>query len=72
MGSFAVPFFGLRYPERSKSVVPVCRGHGAQEGWEDIHKKNFNDFADALEVEGEAFYPRRILSFYDVQRKCLP
>jgi len=54
MGSFAVLFFGLRYPDRAKSVMPVCCGYGAQEGWEDIHKDNFNDFADALEVEGEA------------------
>ena len=48
MGSFAALFFGLRYPQMARSVVPVCCGYGAAEGWKDIHKRNFNEFADAL------------------------
>jgi pimeloyl-ACP methyl ester carboxylesterase len=52
MGSFTALFFGIRHPDRARSVVPICCGYGAQEGWEEIHKKNFFDFADAIEREG--------------------
>ncbi|MCG8548655.1 MAG: alpha/beta hydrolase [Alphaproteobacteria bacterium] len=54
MGSFAALFFGLRYPELARSVVPVCCGYGAAEGWEDLHKKNFFEFAEALEDDAKA------------------
>jgi len=48
MGSFTALFFGLRYPELARSVVPICCGYGAEEDWADTHKENFFAFADAL------------------------
>jgi len=49
MGSFTALFFGMRHPELARSVVPVCCGYGAEKGWDEIHKKNFFEFADLLE-----------------------
>jgi pimeloyl-ACP methyl ester carboxylesterase len=49
MGSFTALFFGLRHPELARSVVPVCCGYGAEPKWDEIHKKNFFEFADLLE-----------------------
>jgi pimeloyl-ACP methyl ester carboxylesterase len=49
MGSFSALFFGMRHPELARSVSPVCCGYGAEKGWDEIHKKNFNDFAGLLE-----------------------
>jgi len=49
MGSFTALFFGMRYPELARSVVPVCCGYGAEPGWEAIHRRNFFEFADLLE-----------------------
>jgi pimeloyl-ACP methyl ester carboxylesterase len=52
MGSFTTLYFGLKYPEMARSLTVVCCGYGTQEGWDDVHKKNFFAFADALEKEG--------------------
>ena len=49
MGSFTSLFFGMRYPELARSVAPVCCGYGAERGWDEIHKKNFFEFARLLE-----------------------
>lgn len=48
MGSFTSLFFGMRHPDRALSVTPVCCGYGAEKGWDEIHKRNFFAFADAL------------------------
>ena len=48
MGSFTSLFFGMRHPERARSVTPVCCGYGAEKGWDEIHQRNFLGFADAL------------------------
>ena len=49
MGSFTALFFGMRHPDLARSVVPVCCGYGAEKGWEEIHRRNFHEFADLLE-----------------------
>jgi len=49
MGSFTSLFFGMRHPDRARSVIPVCCGYGAEKGWDEIHKRNFFSMADALE-----------------------
>jgi pimeloyl-ACP methyl ester carboxylesterase len=49
MGSFTSLFFGMRHPELARSVVPVCCGYGAEPGWEELHRRNFFEFADLLE-----------------------
>lgn len=49
MGSFTSLFFGMRHPGRARSVVPVCCGYGAEKGWDDVHRRNFHELADALE-----------------------
>jgi pimeloyl-ACP methyl ester carboxylesterase len=49
MGSFTSLFFGMRHPELARSVIPVCCGYGAEEGWAEIHRKNFFELADLLE-----------------------
>ncbi|TCT09649.1 alpha/beta fold hydrolase [Paralcaligenes ureilyticus] len=49
MGSFSSLFFGMRHPELARSVTPVCCGYGAEKGWDEIHKRNFFEFADLLE-----------------------
>lgn len=54
MGSFTSLFFGMRHPHRALSATPVCCGYGAEKGWDEIHKRNFNAFADALEDHAEA------------------
>jgi pimeloyl-ACP methyl ester carboxylesterase len=54
MGSFTSLFFGMRHPARALSVAPVCCGYGAEKGWDEIHKRNFHAFADALENDAEA------------------
>ncbi len=54
MGSFTTLFFGLRHPELARSIVPVCCGYGAEPQWEDIHRKNFFEFADLLDNPGTA------------------
>jgi pimeloyl-ACP methyl ester carboxylesterase len=37
MGSFTSLFFGMRHPDRARSVTPVCCGYGAEKGWDEIH-----------------------------------
>lgn len=54
MGSFTALFFGMRHPERARSVTPVCCGYGAEKGWDEIHTRNFFAFADALEDPAQA------------------
>lgn len=54
MGSFTTLFFGMRHPDRARSVTPVCCGYGAEKGWDEIHKRNFFAFADALEDPAQA------------------
>lgn len=54
MGSFTALFFGLRHPDRARSVTPVCCGYGAEKGWDEIHKRNFFAFADAIEDPEES------------------
>lgn len=48
MGSFTALFFGMRHPDRARSATPVCCGYGAEKGWDEIHRRNFLGFADAL------------------------
>ena len=54
MGSFTSLFFGMRHPDRARSVTPVCCGYGAEKGWDEIHKRNFNAFADELLDDAKA------------------
>jgi len=54
MGSFAALFTGLRYPELTRSVTPVCCGYGAEKRWDAIHKKNFLELADLLDDDRAA------------------
>ena len=54
MGSFTSLFFAMRHPDRALSATPVCCGYGAEKGWDEIHKRNFNEFADALENDETA------------------
>lgn len=49
MSSFVVLFFAMRHPERARSAIPVGCGYGAQKGWDEIHRRNFLELADALE-----------------------
>jgi len=54
MGSFAALFTGLRYPELTRSVTPVCWRYGAEKHWDAIHKRNFLEFADFLDDDLKA------------------
>lgn len=49
MGSFTALFFAMNHPDRAASATVVGCGYGAEKGWDEIHKRNFFELADALE-----------------------
>ncbi|MBI4183678.1 MAG: alpha/beta hydrolase [Proteobacteria bacterium] len=53
MGSYTTLFFGLRHPERARSITVVGCGYGSEDAdWRRIHEGNMRAFADELEREG--------------------
>ncbi len=49
MGSFTALFFAMHHAHRARSATLVGCGYGAEKGWDEIHKRNFFEMADALE-----------------------
>jgi len=49
MGSYTALFFAMHHAERARSATLVGCGYGAERGWDEIHKRNFLEMAEALE-----------------------
>lgn len=56
MGGFAVLHFGLRHPDRARSLVVAGAGYGAEKQYEDYFRQVSCDVADKFEQLGSAVF----------------